>query len=122
MKTVFTILGLLVATVSFGQANNLEATMTTNDTRITELNILVSVDSEEELESTFKMEDIQKILDEVADEGEVSFEIKCNKKKSDMGISSSVSYRISGNSNDVDGFLTKVEHIKNTAIKYYRSM
>jgi len=119
MKTVFTILGLLIATVSFGQ--DLEAKVTTEDTKITNLSVSVTVDSAEEVESTFDIKDIRSILNEVDDNEEISFEITCNGEAISKDVTRKVSYRITGNSNDKDAFLKNVKKIRKAAIKYYKN-
>ena len=119
MKTVFTILGLLIATVSFGQTKNLEAQVITQDTKITDLSVSVTVDSAEEVESTFNMKDIKKILSEIEDNGEISFEIICNGDEMSNGTKSTLSYRVNGNANDMKGFLKSIKKIRKAAIKYY---
>nr|WP_321245791.1 hypothetical protein [uncultured Psychroserpens sp.] len=119
MKTVFTILGLLIATVSFSQTKNLEAQVITQDTKITDLSVSVTVDSAEEVESTFKMKDIKKILSEMEDNGEISFEIICNGDEMSNGTKSTLSYRVNGNANDMKGFLKSIKKIRKAAIKYY---
>lgn len=119
MKTVFTFLALLIATVNFSQAQNLEAQVTTQDTKITNLSVSVTVDSAEEVESTFKMKDIKKILNEVESEEDISFEITCKGDDDSSGIASKVSYRVTGNSNDKEAFLKMVKKIRKAAITYY---
>ncbi len=119
MKTVFTILGLLVATVNFSQAQNLEANVTTQDTKIINLSVSVTVDSAEEVESTFNMKDIKKILNEVEGNEDLSFEITCNGEEISNGVTSKVSYRVTGNSSDTKGFIKSIKKIRKAAIKYY---
>tara|TARA_B100000809_G_C15123662_1_gene525282 strand:+ start:134 stop:505 length:372 start_codon:yes stop_codon:yes gene_type:complete len=121
MKTVCTILGLLIATVSFSQTKNLEAQVITQDTKITDLSVSVTVDSAEEVESTFNMKDIKNILHEIEDNGEISFEIICNGDDMSNGTKSKVSYQVNGNKNDMKGFLESIKKIRKAAIKYYNN-
>ena len=121
MKTVFTFLGLFIATVTFSQAQNLEANVTTHNSKITNLSVSVTVDSAEEVEATFKMKDIKNILNEVEDNEEISFEITCNGEKLSKDVTRKVSYRITGNSNDKKNFLKSIKKIRKAAIKYYNS-
>ena len=120
-KTVFTFLGLLIATVNFSQAQNLEAQVTTQDTKITNLSVSVTVDSAQEVESTFKMKDIKKILNEVEGDEDISFEIICTGDDMSNGTKSTLSYRVKGNSSDTKGFLKSIKKIRKAAIKYYES-
>jgi len=121
MKTVFTFLGLLIATVTCGQAQNLEANVTTENTKITNLSVSVTVDSAEEVESTFKMKDIKKILNEVEEDEDISFEITCNGDNISGGVTRKVSYRVTGNSNDKKSFLERIRKIRKAAITYYNN-
>ena len=45
MKTVFTLIGLLIATVSFGQTNNLSGKINSDEVKISDLKISVTVDN-----------------------------------------------------------------------------
>ncbi|WP_204346935.1 hypothetical protein [Psychroserpens algicola] len=121
MKTVITIIGLLITTLGFSQTNNIEANFTTQDTKIRNLNVSVSVDSAEDVASTFNMKDIKTILNEVADNEDVSFEITCNGDVMSNGAKSTVSYRVNGNTKDIKGFLKSVKKIRKAAIKYYNN-
>jgi len=121
MKTVFTFLGLFIATVSFSQAQNLEANVTTENAKITNLSVMVTVDSAEEVESTFKMKDIKKILNEVEGDEDISFEITCNGDNISEGVTKKVSYRVTGNANDKKNFLQQIKRIRKAAIKYYNN-
>ncbi|MFT4780512.1 hypothetical protein ES692_08800 [Psychroserpens burtonensis] len=121
MKTVFTFLGLLIATVTFSQAQNLEGKVTTENIKITNLSVSVTVDSAEEVKTTFDMKDIKSILNEVEGDEEISFEITCNGEKISEGVTKKVSYRVTGNSNDKDAFLKRINKIRKAAITYYNN-
>jgi hypothetical protein len=119
MKTVFTALGLFIATVSFSQAQNLEGKATTEGTKITNLSVSVTVDSAEEVEATFNMKDIKNILNEVEGDEEISFEITCKGEKMSEDVTRKVSYRVTGNSKDKKSFLKSIKRIRKAAINYY---
>ncbi|MGK0324197.1 MAG: hypothetical protein ACJAR4_002246 [Psychroserpens sp.] len=119
MKTVFTFLGLFIATVSFSQAQNLDGKVITENTKITNLSVSVTVDSAEEVEATFNMKDIKTILNEVEGDEEISFEITCIGEKLSEGVTRKVSYRVTGNSKDKKNFLKSIKRIRKAAIKYY---
>ncbi|MFT4610681.1 MAG: precorrin-2 methylase [Glaciecola sp.] len=121
MKTVFTILGLLIAAVSFSQTQDLVGKVTTENTKITNLSVAVTVDSAEEVESTFNMKDIKNILNEIEDNGEISFEIICKGDDMINGTKSTLSYRVNGNSSDLKGFLKRIKKIRKAAIRYYNN-
>ena len=121
MKTVFTFLGLLIATVVCGQAQNLEANVTTENTKITNVSVSVTVDSAEEVESTFKMKEIREILNEVEGDEELTFEIFCVGDNISEGVTRKVSYRVTGNSNDKKRFLKGIRKIRKAALTYYNN-
>ena len=122
MKTVFTILGLLIATVSFGQANHLEGKISTPNLKLKDLSVSVTVDSAEDIESTFKMKDIKTIINEIEDNEDIAFKIICNGDKVPQGrTQSTLSYSVIGNTNDVNGFLKSVKTIRKAALKYYKN-
>ena len=121
MKTICTIFGLLLATMSFGQPKNLEASFNTEDAKITDLSVSVTVESAEELESTFKMKDIKKILNEVDDNEDVTFQITCNGNQIVDGVDSSISYSITGNTSDMKAFIKRIKKIKKAAKQYYNN-
>lgn len=89
--------------------------------KIESFSIKVEVDSAEEVESTFKIEDFVEILNEAQPNEDITFELKCNGKKMTNGTNSSMSYTIHGNTNEKEKFLAGVEKVKSAAIKYYNS-
>lgn len=113
MKLVFTILSLLLTTIGFSQS---ESNLKVND-----LSVSVTVDSVEEVESTFKVEDIKELLKESVDVEEMSFEIICKGKMMSNGKKSTLSYKVHGSSDDVNGFLKSIKKMKKAAIKYYQN-
>lgn len=121
MKTVVAILGLLITTISFAQPKNLEVNATLDTVKVSNLKVSITVDSAEEVESTFNKKDFDKILNEVADNSDISFEIICNGDVMSNGQKSTLSYRIDGNTKDVKSFLKRMNKIKKAAIKYYKN-
>jgi len=119
MKTVVTILGLLIATVNVSQAQNLEGKVTTEEVKITNFGVSVTVDSAEDIESTFSIKDIKTVLKEIEGEEELSFEMTCNGEKISDNVKRKVSYRVTGNSNDKAEFLKRVKKVRKAAIQFY---
>ncbi len=89
--------------------------------KIESFSIKVEVDSAEEVESTFKIEDFVEILNEAQPNEDITFELKCNGKKMTNGTNSSMSYTIHGNTNEKEKFLASVEKVRSSAIKYYKT-
>lgn len=121
MKTVFTILGLLIATVTTSFAQEMKGQITMEDIELKDVKISVSVDSAEEVKAVFNVKDIKELLHEVSDNEEVSFELICNGDKMSNGKKSSMTYKIEGNTNNIKDFLKRVKKIRKGAIKYYNN-
>ena len=119
MKILIKLLVILTLSLTSTQAQNLTAKINTSEVKIE--NIKIEVDSAEEIESTFTIDDFESLLNE-ADEGEeLSFKIKCNGEKMSNGVKSSMSYEIKGNTSDKKIFLESIKKLREAAIKYYKS-
>jgi len=121
MKSVFTLLTLLLTTISFSQSEDIESKIADNNLKVSDLSVSVTVDSAEEVESTFKVKDIKELLNESVDVENISFEIICNGEMMSNGEKSTLSYKVNGNSNDVNGFLKSIKKMRKAAIKYYKN-
>lgn len=119
MKNVFTILGLLLVTLSFSQSKNLKGIIKNDEVQINNLSISVTVDSAEEVESIFNMNDVREILETLVDNQEVSFEIICNGNLMTNGEKSTLSCKVNGKSDNIDLFLKSVKKMRQAAINYY---
>ncbi|MFD1063036.1 hypothetical protein ACFQ1Q_07240 [Winogradskyella litorisediminis] len=121
MKNLVVALALTLGTVISVNAQKLKGNVNYNDVKVESLSISVEVDSAEEIESTFSIEDFEEILNETEAKDELSFKIKCNGKKMSNGKSSSVSYTVKGNINEKQKFLESIAKVRASAIKYYNS-
>ena len=121
MKNVFKILMLFLVTVSFGQTNSVSGEVTTDDVRVSNIDVSVTVDSVEDIESTFDIKDIKEIIGLSERNEPLSFEIICNGDEMSNGESTTLSYKVKGNTNDTKGFLKSVKKIRKAAIKYYKN-
>ena len=121
MKNLIKLLVILTLSLTFTQAQNLTAKINTSEVKIENIKIEVEVDSAEEIEYCFTIDDFESLLDE-ADEGEeLSFKIKCKRKEMSNGVESSMSYEIKGNTSDKKTFLKSIKKLREAAIKYYKS-
>jgi hypothetical protein len=123
MRNLITGFALLMITISFGQTESLKGSAKNSEEKIKieNLGITVTVDSAEELETTFVTEDIKLLLEEL-DKGEkVSFKIICNGEQAANGIKPTLTYEVGGNSNDTDILLKLIKKMKKAATKYYES-
>lgn len=121
MKNVLTVLAICLATTLFAQNNSLKGNVTFNKVKIENLKIAVEVDFVEEIESTFSVEDFEKILDETGNNEDIFFSIKCNDKKVGNEVKSHIKYEIKGNTSEKEKFLAGIKKVRASAIKYYNS-
>ena len=121
MKILIKLLVILTLSLTSTQAQNLTVKINTSEVKIENIKIEVEVDSAEEIESTFTIDDFESLLNE-ADEGEeLSFKIKSSGEKMSNGVKSSMSYEIKGNTSDKKTFLESIKKLREAAIKYYKS-
>jgi hypothetical protein len=107
--------------MSFAKPQNSNNSQPIQVTKVTDIKILVTVDSLEDLESTFKIKDIKKALNQVDDHENVSFEIVCKGEPISNGKNTTLSYRVNGNTENAKGFLKSIKTIRIAAIKYYKN-
>ncbi|MDP5081843.1 MAG: hypothetical protein NWP87_04235 [Winogradskyella sp.] len=87
--------------------------------RIENISVEVTVDSAEEIESTFTADDMDEIFSTSNENETMSFKIICNGWNEETNSKSSVSYKIEGNTNERALFLNHIQRIRIAAIKYY---
>ena len=121
MKPVITMLFLFVATISVAQKQNVNLSETSQVTTFSDFKISLTVDSAEDIESKFKLEDIKDLLNEVDEDENVSFEIICNGNQMSNGKKSRLSYNVNGNSDNIKDFLKTIRKIRKGAINYYNN-
>lgn len=121
MKNLILPLALLVGIIGFGQSKSSEELQVRKEIRTERVDVVVSVDSVEELESTLTLEDIKSVFELTSEDKKVSFKLVCNGEPMSNGEKSSMSYKIEGSSSDEDEFLRRVEAIRKAAIKYYQN-
>lgn len=118
MKNLIVCLALVVTTLGFSQTKTVLGEVK-ETTKVESMSVTVTVDSLEEIESTFKIEDIKEILDMSEANETISFKIVCNGETMSNGKKAHMSYAIEGNTDEPEAFLKSVEKIRNSAIKYY---
>lgn len=121
MKSLVTILCLLFATISVAQPQNLTNSKEIQITKLTDFKISVAVNSLEEIEQTFTINDLKDILKDVQEGESLSFEIICNGNPMLNGKKSTLSYKVNGNTNELKNFLKAIKKIRKGAIKYYKN-
>jgi hypothetical protein len=120
-KNLITSLAFLITLTGFSQSKSMNGMVVTETVKVTNVSVVVTVDSADDIESTFKVEDFKEILELSDDDEVVSFKIICNGDKMSNGVKSHVSYKIEGNSNDKEAFLFGIEKIRTAAINYYNN-
>ncbi|MFK7833518.1 MAG: hypothetical protein AB8B52_09590 [Winogradskyella sp.] len=121
MKNVMTSLVLLLSIFSFGQSKSLNGMVVQKTTKVENISIIVTVDSAMDVENSFKIEDIKKIIESSDDDEIVSFKIICNGETMSNGKKSNLSYKVEGKSNAEGQFIKSVEKIRTAAINYYHN-
>ena len=121
MKTLFTILALLIVSISVSYGQEVNGQVTMEDVQLRDVKISVTVDSAEEIEEAFQITDIRSLLKEVGDNEEVSFELVCNGEAMTNGELSSLTYKIEGNTNNIKDFINHIKKVRQGAIKYYKN-
>lgn len=119
MKNLMTSLCLVVFTFCVAQAQTVEDKK--EPVEINDFSVKVEVNSAEDLESTFKIKDIEDVLEILVNGQDISLEIICKGEKMSDGINSSLGLKIKGNTDEKEEFLVLAEKIRSSAIKYYKN-
>lgn len=118
MKNLVTMLFLIFA-CSISAQTKMNEEVSKTSVKFENLDISVTVNSVDDIRSTLDVNDIKSIVADVDDNEALSFAMTCeNKTKSSNGY---ITYKIKGNTNDIDSFIKSVRVIKKSAIKYYKN-
>lgn len=120
MKNLILPLLLLVSFLGYSQSKDSQQ-LEIEEVKVQRLDVVVTVDSLEELESTFNLEDIKEMMDLTEDDEPLTFKIICNGELMSNGEKSHMSYKVKGTSGDEETFLKRVEAIRQAAINYYKN-
>jgi hypothetical protein len=112
---------LTIATAALSQNQLNGKTSNLSQTKISNLEVVVTVDSAKDIENTFKVEDIKEILNEADPNEAISFSLVCNRTMMSNGKKSTMTYKIEGNTGEPEEFLTLVSRLRTSAIKYYNN-
>ncbi|WP_417861067.1 hypothetical protein [Winogradskyella sediminis] len=83
------------------------------------LNIVVTVDSLQELQSELILTDFNVLLEEAKAYQNLSFELVCNVKGLSKGYTKSMTLKIESTTENKDYFLSRIKKLKEVAINYY---
>lgn len=121
MRHLITILILLVASTGFSQTNLDEEEMSSEVSHKESFSVTLDVDSAEELESKFNTIDIKEILSLFDEFQQFTFEIICNEENSSSKLKEKRSYKLDGNSSNINDWLPRIEKMKNLTIQFYKN-
>ncbi|RCW94047.1 hypothetical protein [Winogradskyella arenosi] len=113
-KKACTYLVLLITVVGYSQSKVEENTL-----KMDGINIEVTIDSVEDLESTFKPEDIDELFKMMTNNEELSLTLNCSFSEVKNNLKGSMTYSVIGRTNEKAKFLKNIEKIKATALKFY---
>ncbi|WP_370392305.1 hypothetical protein [uncultured Winogradskyella sp.] len=121
MKNLILPLVLLIGIAGFSQTKSFEELEVKKEVRAERVDVVVEVDSLEELESTFTVEDVKSVFELTSEDKDVSFKLVCNGEVMSNGKKSHMSYKIEGTSSDQEDFLERIDVIRKAAINYYKN-
>ncbi|REE08010.1 hypothetical protein DFQ09_10971 [Winogradskyella pacifica] len=114
LKKVLTCLVLLISVVGFSQSK-----VEDKSVKIDAFSIEVTIDSLEELESTFKAEDLDELLEMMDNNEELSLTLNCSFSEAKDNLEGNMTYTVTGRANEKTKFLKNIEKMKATALKFY---
>ncbi len=114
LKKVLTCLVMLISVVGFSQSKVEEESV-----KVDTFSIEVTIDSPEELESTFKAEDLDELFKMMDSNEELSFTLNCSFSEGKDNLKGSMTYTVLGRANEKSKFLKNIEKMKATALKFY---
>lgn len=120
MKHVIKFIMLLVIASGYSQTDN-GGQLNLEQKSLHNVKISVSVNSAEDVKSTFEYKDIEELIDLVEPNESLNFEIICKGKTEEVGDSTSLTYTVKGNSNHKNDFIMRIKKVKEAAIKYYNN-
>ena len=114
MKHVIILSMLLIGSLGFAQNDVSEF----KNIQLKNLGMKVTVNSAEEIEESIKSEDIRSFAQMTDQKQPIVLKLICKNDKGE-NVSTNLSYKVEGNTENVDGFLQLVEKVKKAANNYY---
>ncbi|TBN02348.1 hypothetical protein EYD45_11590 [Hyunsoonleella flava] len=118
MKNLVTML-FLICVCSISAQTKMDEEVSKTIVKFENLDISVTVNSLDDIKSTLDVNDIKAILADVDDNESLSFAMTC--KDETEGSNGYVTYKVKGDTDDIDSFIKSVKVIKKSAIKYYKN-
>ena len=118
MKKLFTILSLSLGIIGFAQETNYN--LNDAETSVSNIAMEVTVDSVEDLESTFKMKDLKEML-EFTGSKDMTFKLTCRGELMSNGEYSTMSYEVEKGDMSDKQFIRLVKELQKSAIEYFNN-
>ena len=118
MKKLFTILGLSVGLLSFAQLNSLKVSYADNEFEDVVMDVVV--DSAEDLNDTFRVDDLKDLL-ELTGGQSATFTLTCRGEMMSDGERAELKYKVEKGEMSEREFLKMVKKIRKAAIAYYQN-
>lgn len=118
MKKLVTVCALALSVFAYPQNDHLGITV--EEPQLNKVSIAVTVESAEDLKSTFKLEDLEDLL-EMSNDKSAKFTLICRGELMSNGKPSSMSYSVERGDMSERDFLKMVKKIRKSAIKYYQN-
>ncbi|OUS00416.1 hypothetical protein A9Q86_10620 [Flavobacteriales bacterium 33_180_T64] len=117
MKNLISCLILLISFIGFSQSKTEKEAF--KITKIEAIGIEVTIDSVEELESVFKVEDVEELFSLSEADGTITFTLNCDFDASKNNLKGSMTYTVKGEVNEKAEFLKNIKKAKAIALKFY---
>ncbi|MCA0133340.1 hypothetical protein [Winogradskyella alexanderae] len=112
---------MLVGLLATAQSKSVEEIEIRKEVKVNCVEVTVTVDSLEELQETFSINDLEEVFGMTGEDESVTFKLVCNGDKMSNGKKSSMSYKIEGSTSDKETFIKQAEAIRKAAIKFYKN-
>ncbi len=113
-KILIASLTLLISQVGFSQSQT-----ELDKVKVEAFSIEVTIDSVEELESTFKEQDLEELFKISNDNVDITFKLNCSFEETKDKVKGSMTYTVKGKTNEKENFLKGIKKVKATALKFY---
>ncbi|QNK76381.1 hypothetical protein H7F37_09515 [Winogradskyella sp. PAMC22761] len=120
LKKVLTCLVLFVSIVGFSQVQK-NTHLDIGEVEYNSLDIIITVDSLEELEGEFDANDIEELFDEIEEFKMISFKLICNAVENSREHKNSMSIKIENTKDDKDYFIKRIQKLKKVGVNYYNN-
>lgn len=116
MRSTITLLFLFCSTLFFAQNNSKE-----NELIFEDLKLEITIDSYDDVKD-INLNDIKSIFKQSKINQPIEFKVHCNNITNiESSIITNLSFKVNGNSNEIDSFIKKIKTIKKSIKKYYNN-